>query len=75
MKILDFGLAKQEATSAQPDSTQAVTITEPGLVMGTVSYMSPEQARGLPLDLRSDQFSFGAILYEIASGKTSVPSR
>jgi serine/threonine protein kinase len=69
VKILDFGLAKQEPPQAPSDSTQAVTITQPGLVMGTVSYMSPEQVRGLPLDLRSDQFSFGAILYELASGE------
>ena len=72
VKILDFGLAKQTfgadssghtATVAGPDPTQ------PGTVMGTVGYMSPEQVRGRPLDARSDIFSFGAILYEMLSGK------
>ncbi len=71
LKILDFGLAKRterdntEETSAPTESKQ----TEPGVVMGTVGYMSPEQVRGLPVDHRSDIFSFGAILYELLSGK------
>jgi len=69
VKILDFGLAKQEAEAPEAGSTMAVTATQPGTVMGTVHYMSPEQARGMPLDTRSDQFSFGVILYELASGK------
>jgi len=69
VKILDFGLAKQEITSSNPGATQAVTVTQPGMVVGTVAYMSPEQARAMPLDPRSDQFSFGAILYELASGR------
>ena len=69
VKILDFGLAKQKTEPAAPGVTQAMTVTEPGLVMGTVSYMSPEQARGSPLDYRSDQFSFGVILYEAVSGR------
>ena len=68
VKILDFGLAKQEITP-ESASTQAATLTQPGMVVGTVSYMSPEQARGLAIDARSDQFSFGVILYELASGK------
>jgi serine/threonine protein kinase len=64
VKILDFGLAK--STAPVPDgSTGAVTVTQPGLVLGTVAYMSPEQARGIPLDARSDQFSFGLLLYEL----------
>ena len=73
VKILDFGLAKridaapEEQTSA-PTGTGAGH-TEPGTVMGTMGYMSPEQVRGLPVDHRTDIFSFGAILYELLSGK------
>ena len=71
IKILDFGLAK--LTQAQPGSEpSAPTIggeTEPGLVMGTVGYMSPEQVRGQAADSRADIFAFGAILYEILTGK------
>ena len=70
-KILDFGLAKQAAmAAATPDETMTVMQqTEPGMIMGTVAYMSPEQARGRPADHRSDQFSFGLILYEMAAGR------
>ncbi len=68
IKILDFGLAKQE-TSAESPVTNTATMTEAGMVVGTVDYMSPEQARGQALDHRSDQFSFGLILYELATGK------
>ncbi len=72
VKILDFGLAKRIEAAAADEQTSAPTatgLTEPGTVMGTVGYMSPEQVRGLPLDHRSDIFSFGAILYELLSGK------
>src|SRR5436305_1551275 len=69
-KILDFGLAKQAAlAAASPDETMTVQQTEPGMILGTVAYMSPEQARGKPADHRSDQFSFGVILYEMAAGR------
>ena len=71
VKILDFGLAKR-AADAVGEKTNAPTSsghTEPGTVMGTMGYMSPEQLRGLPVDHRSDIFSFGAILYELLSGR------
>jgi Tol biopolymer transport system component len=71
VKILDFGLAKQSAAAAFAGSDQTVTVhqTSPGMIVGTVSYMSPEQARGREVDYRSDQFSFGLILFEMVSGK------
>ncbi|MEO8190043.1 MAG: protein kinase [Acidobacteriota bacterium] len=72
VKILDFGLAKKVGTAAPGEETSATTDsghTEPGTVMGTLGYMSPEQVRGLPVDHRSDIFSFGAVLYELLSGK------
>ena len=70
VKILDFGLAKA-ASPAAPDASQVATAThqtEAGIVLGTVGYMSPEQATGRPGDHRSDQFALGAILYETATG-------
>jgi eukaryotic-like serine/threonine-protein kinase len=72
VKILDFGLAKKIEAVAPGKETSAPTgsgHTEPGTVMGTVGYMSPEQVKGLPVDHRSDIFSFGTILYELLSGK------
>src|SRR5450759_1181400 len=72
VKILDFGLAKlTQADSGSQTSMPTVTHggTEAGVVMGTAGYMSPEQVRGMALDARSDIFSFGAILYEMLSGK------
>jgi len=71
-KILDFGLAKLVTPESQEVSalqTAAGDPTRPGLVMGTAGYMSPEQASGRPVDFRSDQFSFGSILYEMATGQ------
>ena len=65
VKILDFGLAKVEAPESDLTRTAGTT---PGMAMGTVGYMSPEQALGKPADYRSDIFSFGAILYEMLSG-------
>ncbi len=72
VKILDFGLAKlthQEEGSQATNLPTATAGTEPGVVLGTLGYMSPEQVRGRPADARSDVFSFGAILYEMLSGK------
>lgn len=71
VKILDFGLAKLTAPASE-DSSDTSTIgpqTRTGVVLGTVGYMSPEQAGGRPLDFRSDQFSFGTLLYEATTGK------
>jgi eukaryotic-like serine/threonine-protein kinase len=71
VKILDFGLAKltQADTGSHTSMPTATHGTEAGVVMGTAGYMSPEQVRGMALDPRSDIFSFGAILYEMLSGK------
>ncbi len=67
-KILDFGLAKLLGTSQLRDSDATTTVTEHGTVMGTVGYMSPEQATGEEVDFHSDQFSFGSVLYEMVTG-------
>src|SRR5579864_1969902 len=71
VKILDFGLAKliQVPRHAEQNALTADTGTEPGMVMGTVGYMSPEQVRGRSADHRSDIFAFGAAMYEMLSGK------
>ena len=71
MKVLDFGLAKlSESTGADRAATRELTEnTLEGTIVGTVAYMSPEQAEGKPADSRSDIFSFGSVLYEMATGR------
>lgn len=74
LKVLDFGLAKLAATTSDPANSQAETRamemkTTPGVLMGTVGYMSPEQSRALPVDSRTDVWSLGVVLYEMVAGR------
>jgi serine/threonine protein kinase len=75
IKVLDFGLAKaldspSQASTIANSPTLSMMATEAGLILGTAAYMSPEQAKGLPADHRSDVFSFGTVLYEMLTGRT-----
>ncbi|MBI1791734.1 MAG: protein kinase, partial [Acidobacteria bacterium] len=69
VKVLDFGLAKIAAPVSGEAETQAETLTNPGVVMGTMQYMSPEQAMGRPVDHRADLFSLGVVLYEMIAAR------
>jgi serine/threonine protein kinase/Tol biopolymer transport system component len=77
-KVLDFGLAKLEEEAEALDAnalTSPAVLTSPGAAVGTVAYMSPEQARGETLDARTDIFSLGAVLYEMATGRVAFPGK
>jgi len=77
VKVLDFGLAKvlRDPGIAEPDAETGTLLSIPGMLMGTVPYMSPEQVRGEDLDCRSDIFSFGTVLYELLSGRRPFEAR
>jgi TolB-like protein/Flp pilus assembly protein TadD len=69
VKVLDFGLAKMAARPSTPDNDQTMAGSTPGMILGTIGYMSPEQVRGQEADARSDVFSFGAIFFELVAGR------
>jgi len=74
VKVLDFGLAKSVLVSGVVASGETQLLTQPGVLLGTPSYMSPEQVKMQPVDQRSDIFSFGSVLYELVSGKRAFTS-
>ncbi len=77
VKVLDFGLAKtvRDPGLVEPDAETGTLLSIPGMMLGTVPYMSPEQVRGEDLDCRSDIFSFGIVLYELLSGRRPFRSQ
>ena len=70
VKVLDFGLAKRTPTATWRDDTPTALMTAPGVLLGTVLYMAPEQVRGLPVDARADVWAFGCVLYEMVTGQS-----
>lgn len=73
VKILDFGLARLQGREGGAEEGTSRLETQPGMLLGTVAYMSPEQVRGQPADERSDIFSFGCVIYEMVAGRRSFP--
>jgi Tol biopolymer transport system component/predicted Ser/Thr protein kinase len=69
IKLLDFGLAKRVTPLGEQDATLTAALTRPGMILGTLQYMSPEQLQGKEADARSDLFSFGCVLYEMLTGR------
>jgi serine/threonine protein kinase len=76
-KVMDFGLAKviRDRSSSESQAVTETILTEPGAIVGTIPYMSPEQVQGVGLDVRSDIFSFGAVLYEMITGHTPFEAK
>jgi predicted ATPase/serine/threonine protein kinase len=74
-KVLDFGLAKLRGANHSPGADATTVISEQGTIMGTIGYMSPEQATGGEVDFRSDQFSFGSVLYEMVTGSPAFQKK
>ena len=74
-KLADFGLARIDEPAREGTPRVREDLTRSGMVVGTLAYMSPEQASGKPIDARSDIFSFGAVLYELLSEETTVSRR
>jgi len=68
VKVLDFGLAKHTPLPGEGDDTETMSLTQPGAIIGTVAYMSPEQAQGRPVDKRTDIWAFGVVLYGLLTG-------
>jgi serine/threonine protein kinase/dienelactone hydrolase len=75
VKVLDFGVAKLNSPLTPANNEAGTSLTNPGLIVGTTAYMSPEQAQGRPTSTRSDIFSFGSVLYELLSGTRAFPDQ
>jgi predicted Ser/Thr protein kinase len=73
VKLLDFGLAKRQLVPEGASASGVDTATQPGVVVGTVPYMAPEQLQGRPIDSRADIFAFGAVLFEMITGRRAFP--